>query len=85
MGIELHPGRLPAPRDLQSPGSTRGDAGRRPEQPAGIAAIQDHLHLWQLSQLARNFTEREVRRANTLIQLMIIFEEKPPHLPDRGV
>jgi len=37
-----------------------------------------------LNRLNRNITELEVRRANTLFQLMTIPTGEPPQLPDRG-
>ena len=37
------------------------------------------------NRLNRNFTELEVRRALTVLQLMTIPTGEPPQLPDRGV
>ena len=47
-GDRTAPGRLPPPRDLQCPGRPGGDDCRSHQQPPGIAALQDPLHLRQL-------------------------------------
>jgi hypothetical protein len=57
-------------------------------------ALNSHLELQRYkilfisgrssNRLNRNITELEVRRANTLFQLMTIPTGEPPQLPDRG-